>query len=128
MVKLRILEEERLRLRIKEKHVEVYSIDNPSFILGREYLGNYPNTEDFNEVWEAVDLVIGNIMPVDLVDEEYLDDYDIISFIGGELSQWICPNCKANHFINRKEYNIARTDIRCNRCLALFEVNEKVGS
>lgn len=93
-MKFRLLDENELRLRVKNKWVEVFFRSDPETVIGVEYVGNHEDTEFFDDALKIIGESIGHIMPVDLVDEEFLELYDGVAYMGGGFSYSVCPACK----------------------------------
>ena len=119
---LQLLNENNLKMRIRNKYVEVYSLIDPQGIIGKEYVGDYDDTENLDEAWEVVDMVLGHIMPIDLVEEEYIENYNGVHYMGGDLSMWICPKCKNYYFINNKDFSDRCYNGRCKKCLGTYDI------
>ncbi len=90
---LLLLNESGLRFRIRDQHAQVYFAADPLTVLGSQYLGRMDDTHDHHKAWDLIDRVLGHLMPADMVDEEYLELFDGVAYIGGGFAFVTCPSC-----------------------------------
>lgn len=90
---LMLLDESQLRFRIIAQYAQVYFLADPQTVLGSQYLGRVQDTQDHQKAWDMIDRFLGHLMPADLVDEEYLELFDGVAYIGGGFAFVSCPEC-----------------------------------
>ncbi len=88
-----LLNEPDLRFRIRDQHAQVYFAEDPVTVLGSQYLGRVEDTHDHHKAWDMIDRVLGHLMPADMVEEDYLELFDGIAYLGGGFAFVTCPNC-----------------------------------
>jgi len=99
-LKLKLLVEKELRLRIRRGHAEVYLRKLPKDTLGRVLVGRNKDTECYDEALELVNQVIGRVLPVDIIARQYLDRYQGVLYREGSISHFHCPLCSGGLFFD----------------------------